>query len=79
MTNAYVLDQDSIKLPPELSAQLKLKQGMELKVISDAEEGIILLKIIQTTKKDFMELQGVGKEIWADDDAQDYVHQERSQ
>jgi hypothetical protein len=79
MANAYVLDENSIKLPLELSAKLKLRKGMELKVISDGDEGIIVLKVIENNKKNFMSIMGVGKEVWEGTDAQEYVNQERSQ
>lgn len=79
MTNAYVIDENSIKLPSEISAKLKLKKGMELKVISDEEGSIIILKIITENKKNFADIKGTGKEIWNDVDAQEYVNQERSE
>lgn len=46
MANAYVIDRNSIKLPKEVSEKLKLKEGMELKVISDEVDGVLILKVI---------------------------------
>lgn len=79
MANAYVLDGNSIKLPGDISAKLKLKKGMELKVISDDEDGILVLKVIESKHKDIFAIKGIGKEIWKGQDAQEYVNQERSE
>ena len=46
-----------------ISAKLKLKKGMELKVISDGEDGILVLKVIESKRKDFLGKRGIGKEI----------------
>jgi len=43
MANAYVIDRNSIKLTNEVSEKLKLKEGMELKVISDEVDEILIL------------------------------------
>lgn len=79
MTNAYVIDKNSIKLPKEVSEKLKLKEGMELKVISDEVDGVLILKVVEGKSKDFSGIKGIGKEIWKDVDAQKYVTQERNE
>lgn len=79
MTNAYVIDRNSIKLPKEVSEKLKLKEGMELKVISDEVDGVLILKVVEGKNKDFSGIKGIGKELWKDVDAQDYVTQERNE
>jgi len=79
MANAYVVDSDSIKLPKEISQKLKLKEGMELKVLSDEVDGVLILKVIEGKSKDFSGIKGVGKAIWEGVDAQEYVNQERSE
>ena len=78
MEKAYVMDENSIKIPYEIYEKLKLKKGMELKIISDVEEGFLFLKIITIKNKDFCDIKGIGKELWTDMDAQEYVNQERS-
>jgi hypothetical protein len=45
MANAYIIEDNLIRLPLEIWNNLKLKKGMELKVISDEEDGIIILKV----------------------------------
>ena len=77
MSNAYVVDENSIKLPKEISEKLKLKKGMELKVLPIEDDGIIILKISKESKKDFADIKGIGKELWKDIDAQEYVNKER--
>lgn len=79
MANAYVIDKNSIKLPKEVSERLKLKEGMELKVISNEVDGVLILKVIEGKNKDFSGIKGIGKEIWKDVDAQKYVTQERNE
>ncbi|NLM20467.1 MAG: hypothetical protein GX207_01780 [Peptococcaceae bacterium] len=79
MTNAYVIDRNSIKLPKEVSEKLKLKEGMELKVISDEVDGVLILKVVEGKNKDFSGIKGIGKELWKDIDAQEYVTQERDE
>jgi len=79
MANAYVIDRNSIKLPKEVSEKLKLKEGMELKVISDEVDGILILKVVESKSKDFSGIKGIGKDIWKDVDAQKYVTQERNE
>ncbi|KLU63349.1 hypothetical protein CEB3_c02730 [Peptococcaceae bacterium CEB3] len=79
MANAYVIDRNSIKLPKEVSEKLKLKEGMELKVISDEVDGVLILKVVEGKNKDFSGIKGIGKEIWKDVDAQKYVTQERNE
>ena len=79
MANAYVIDSDSIKLPKEISQKLKLKEGMELKVLSDEVDGVLILKVVDSKSKNFFGIRGVGKTIWEDTDAQEYVNQERSE
>lgn len=79
MANAYVLDDNSIKLPKEVLDKLKLKKGMELKVISDIEDGLIILKITDGKMKNFFDIKGIGKNLWSGTDAQEYVNQERSE
>ncbi len=79
MTNAYVIDKNSIKLPKEVSEKLKLKEGMELKVISDEVDGVLILKVVEGKNKDFSGIKGIGKELWKDVDAQEYVTQERNE
>jgi len=79
MANAYVIDGDSIRLPKESSQKLKLKEGMELKVLSDEFDGVLILKVITGKKNDFSGIKGIGKEIWQGTDAQEYVNQERSE
>jgi bifunctional DNA-binding transcriptional regulator/antitoxin component of YhaV-PrlF toxin-antitoxin module len=80
MANAYVSDENSIKLPAEISRKLKLEKGMKLQIISNDEEGIIMLKIPEKKHdKDFSKIKGVGKEIWQDMDAQDFVKSERNE
>ena len=79
MPNAYVIDSNSIKLPKEVSEKLKLKEGMELKVLSDEVDGVLILKVIEGKCKDFSGIKGIGKEIWEGVDAQKYVTQERSE
>jgi bifunctional DNA-binding transcriptional regulator/antitoxin component of YhaV-PrlF toxin-antitoxin module len=79
MTNAYVIDRNSIKLPKEVSEKLKLKEGMELKVISDEVDGVLILKVVEGKNKDFSSIKGIGKELWKDIDAQEYVTQEREE
>lgn len=54
MTNAYVIDKNSIKLPREVSEKLKLKEGMELKVLSDEVDGVLILKIVEGKNKNFL-------------------------
>ena len=79
MANAYVIDSDSIKLPKEISQKLKLKEGMELKVLSDEVDGVLILKVVGTKSKGFSGIKGIGKAIWKGADAQEYVNQERSE
>jgi bifunctional DNA-binding transcriptional regulator/antitoxin component of YhaV-PrlF toxin-antitoxin module len=79
MANAFVIDSNSIKLPREISERLKLKKGMELKVLSDEVDGILILKVVEGKLKDFSGIKGIGKEIWKGVDAQDYVTQGRSE
>lgn len=79
MTNAYVIDRNYIKLPKEVSEKLKLKEGMELKVISDEVDGVLILKVVEEKNKDFSGIKGIGKELWKDIDAQEYVTQERNE
>jgi bifunctional DNA-binding transcriptional regulator/antitoxin component of YhaV-PrlF toxin-antitoxin module len=79
MANAYVIDSDSIKLPKEISEKLKLKEGMELKILSDDVDGVLIMKIIERKSKDFSDIKGVGKAIWESVDAQEYVNQERNE
>ena len=79
MANAYVIDSDSIKFPKEISKKLKLKEGMELKVLSDEVDGILILKVVEGKSKDFSGIKGVGKTLWTDIDAQEYVNQERNE
>lgn len=77
MTNAYVIADDSIKLPKEICKKLNLKSGMELKVLSDKDSNIVVLKLIDSKDKNFLDIEGVGKEIWECGDAQEYVDKER--
>ena len=79
MANAYVIDKNSIKLPKEVSERLKLKEGMELKVISNEVDGVLILKVIEGKNKDFSGIKGIGNELWKDVDAQKYVTQERNE
>lgn len=79
MGNAYVIDNDSIKLPKDISSKLNLKEGMELKVLSDEVDGVLILKVVEGKNKDFSGIKGIGKEIWGSIDAQEYVKQERSE
>lgn len=79
MTNAYVISNHSIKLPEDISIKLKLKEGMELKVLSDEIDGLLILKVVEGKNKDFSGIKGIGKEIWRGVDAQDYVNQVRSE
>lgn len=79
MTNAYVIDKNSIKLPKEVLEKLKLKEGMELKVISDEVDGVLILKVVEGKNKDFSGIKGIGKELWKDVDAQEYVTQGRNE
>ena len=76
MANAYVIDENSIKLPKEISQKLKLRKGMELSVSTD-DNGIIVLKVTENDKKNFMDIKGVGKEMWKGVEAQEYVSKER--
>lgn len=46
-------DSDSLKLPKEFSQKLRLKEGMELKVLSDEVDGILILKIVKGKKQGF--------------------------
>lgn len=41
MANAYVIDDNSIKIPKDISKKLKLEQGMELKVLSDEVDDVL--------------------------------------
>lgn len=77
MANAYVIDENSIKLPKELLEKSKLKKGMELKVLLVEDGSIILLKNDERQKHVFSDIRGVGKELWKDIDAQEYVNKER--
>ena len=61
MTNAYVIDRNSIKLPKEVSEKLKLKEGMELKVISDEVDGVLILKVVEGKNKDSLVLRALVK------------------
>lgn len=79
MANAYVIDSDSIKLPKEISQKLKLKEGMELKVLSHEVDGVLILKVVEGKSKNFSEIKDVGKAIWEGVDAQEYVKQERNE
>ncbi|KGP77015.1 hypothetical protein JT05_01315 [Desulfosporosinus sp. Tol-M] len=79
MDYAYVIDRNSIKLPKEVSDKLNLKEGMELKVLSDEVDGVLILKVVEGKRKDFSGIKGIGKEIWKDIDAQKYVTQERNE
>jgi hypothetical protein len=79
MANAYIIEDNLIKLPLEIWNKLKLKKGMELKVISDEEDGIIILKVSANKQMDFADIKGIGKGLWKDMDAQDYVNQERNE
>lgn len=79
MANAYALDNDSIKLPKDVSDKLKLKKGMELKVLSDEVDGVLILKVIEVKQKEFLDIKGIGKEIWQGIDVQEYVNKERSE
>lgn len=79
MSNAYVIDSNAIKLPKEIFQKLKLKEGMELKVLSDEIDGVLILKVVQEKGKDFSDIKGIGKAMWGSIDAQEYVNQERSE
>ncbi|ACL20356.1 hypothetical protein [Desulfitobacterium hafniense] len=54
-----------------------MKEGMELRVISDEVDGVLILKVVEGKNKDFSGIKGVGKELWKDVDAQEYVTQDR--
>jgi len=77
LANAYVNDENSIKLPRDVSDKLKLKKGMELQVLCD-DDGTIILKVLQKKDRDFSGIAGIGKDIWKNTEAQDYVDKERS-
>ena len=79
MANAYVINNDYIRLPNEIFQKLKLKEGMELKVLSDEVDGVLILKVVEGKSKNFSAIKGVGKAIWKGIDAQEYVNQERSE
>lgn len=79
MSNAYVKDSDSIKLPKEISQKLKLKEGMELKVLSDEVDGVLILKVVKGKNKNFSGIKGIGKAMWEGIDAQEYINQERNE
>ncbi|OPX88966.1 MAG: hypothetical protein A4E52_01137 [Pelotomaculum sp. PtaB.Bin013] len=79
MANAYVIDSDTIKIPKEIYQKLKLKEGMELKVLSDEVDGVLILKVAEEKNKDFSGIKGIGKSIWEGVDAQEYVNKERSE
>lgn len=50
---------------------MKLKKGMELKVISDIEDGLIILKITDGKMNNFFDIKGIGKNLWSGTDAQE--------
>ncbi len=58
----------------------------DISTLTGNEKKILLTKLIseikvqsnKTGKKSILSLKGVGKEIWQDADAQDYVNGERS-
>ena len=52
---------------------------MELKILSEETDGVLILKVVERKSKDFSGIKGIGKEIWKDVDAQEYVKQERSE
>ncbi|TYQ15370.1 UNVERIFIED_CONTAM: hypothetical protein Cloal_1816 [Acetivibrio alkalicellulosi] len=79
MTNAYVIDESSIKLPKEVLQKLKLKKGMELKVLSVEDGSILLLKTNESIPKKFLDIKGIGREVWSNIDAQEYTSKEREE
>jgi hypothetical protein len=70
---------NSIQLPPELLMKLKLKKGMKLQILSAKADGLLVLKMETTPDRHFVDLKGVGKEIWGQIEAQEYVDRERRQ
>ena len=48
-------------------------------MISDEEDGIIILKVSANKQMNFADIKGIGKEAWKGMAAQDYVNQERNE
>ncbi|MDJ0501904.1 MAG: hypothetical protein PX483_13810 [Nostocales cyanobacterium LE14-WE4] len=68
MSNYQELLQQAKNLTPE--EQLKLVENLSILIRQQ-------LKMTPKPKRSILELRGLGKEIWGNIDAQEYVNQER--
>ena len=68
MSNYQELLQQAKSLTPE--EQLKLVEDLSILIRQQ-------LKMTSNPKRSILELRGLGKEIWGNIDAQEYVNQER--
>jgi hypothetical protein len=68
MSNYQELLQQAKSLTPE--EQLKLVEDLSILIRQQ-------LKMTPKPKRSILELRGLGKEIWGNIDAQEYVNQER--
>jgi hypothetical protein len=68
MSNYQELLQQAKSLTPE--EQLKLVEDLSILIRQQ-------LKMTSKSKRNILELRGLGKEIWVNIDAQEYVNQER--
>ncbi|OBQ11980.1 MAG: hypothetical protein AN482_07665 [Anabaena sp. LE011-02] len=68
MSNYQELLQQAKNLTPE--EQLKLVENLSILIRQQ-------LKMTPKPKRSILELRGLGKEIWGNIDAQEYINQER--
>jgi hypothetical protein len=68
MSNYQELLEQAKNLTPE--EQLKLVEDLSILIRQQ-------LKMTSKSKRNILELRGLGKEIWVNIDAQEYVNQER--
>lgn len=60
----------------KLASQLPEQQQLEL--ISRLSSRLLSKKVLEAKPKTWMEMAGLGEEIWKDIDAQEYVNEERA-
>jgi hypothetical protein len=60
----------------KLASQLPEQQQLEL--ISRLSSRLLNKKVLKAKPKTWMEMAGLGEEIWKDIDAQEYVNEERA-
>jgi hypothetical protein len=61
-----------------LKLACKLPEEQQLELISRLSSRLLSQKVVKAKPKTWMEMAGLGKEIWKNVDAQEYVRQERA-